>query len=58
MAWPRQAMAAATSGALRYWSDGQSPATWREQGAEATLAAAFETWATSVPVLPAETRAS
>jgi hypothetical protein len=34
------------------------PADWRAKGADATLAAAFETWATGVPVLPAERRAA
>jgi hypothetical protein len=37
-----------------YWGpDGKPPADWRERGADATLAAAFETWATGGPVVPA-----
>jgi hypothetical protein len=40
-----------------YWGPhGKPPASWHERGADATLAAAFETWATGVPVLPAERR--
>jgi hypothetical protein len=42
-----------------YWGpDGRPPADWLKLGADATLAAAFETWATGVPVLPAERRAA
>jgi hypothetical protein len=37
-----------------YWEpNGRPPASWREQGADATLAASFQTWATGVPILPA-----
>jgi hypothetical protein len=36
-----------------YWEpDGRPPDDWRERGADATLTAAFETWATGAPVLP------
>jgi hypothetical protein len=42
-----------------YWgADGKPPADWRERGADTTLAAAFDTWATGVPVLSAERRAA
>jgi hypothetical protein len=37
-----------------YWGpDGVPPREWRERGGDATLAAAFKTWATGEPVLAA-----